>query len=286
MTLDDIGFLIIGATKSATTWLQRALQRDPAVSMPDPELHYFSRFHERGHDWYLAQFHKGLETRLLGEKSNSYLESADAARRIARALPNVRLIAQLRNPVDRAYSDYCMMYRRGEVGRNIGAYLDPRNPQDTRLLRAGYYFEQLKAFYDHFPADRIHVTFYETVASDPAGHLAAVRRFLSLNEEVSLGGVDAKVKDKTAPMLAPALRRWLAPVKPVVAPMRQTALFRGVHRVLASEIRYSPLSDSLRRRLEEHYAADVERLGRLVGRDLSQWLNSAKGSRSGGQAFP
>ena len=56
MRLDDIDFLIIGATKSATTWLQKSLQIDPQVAMPDPELHYFSREFDRGDDWYLAQF--------------------------------------------------------------------------------------------------------------------------------------------------------------------------------------------------------------------------------------
>ena len=46
--MEDIDFLIIGAAKSATTWLQRSLQADPAVYMPDPELHYFSREYHRG----------------------------------------------------------------------------------------------------------------------------------------------------------------------------------------------------------------------------------------------
>ena len=76
MTLDDIDFLIIGATKSATTWLQKSLQTDPRIAMPEPELHYFSREFDRGDDWYLAQFPKNAAGLVAGEKSNSYLESA------------------------------------------------------------------------------------------------------------------------------------------------------------------------------------------------------------------
>ena len=76
MLMEDIDFLIIGATKSATTWLQRSLQADPLVSMPDPELHYFSREYSRGDDWYLSQFAATASPSLSGEKSNSYLESA------------------------------------------------------------------------------------------------------------------------------------------------------------------------------------------------------------------
>ena len=73
MQAEDINFLIIGAAKSATTWLQQTLQADPAVSMPDPELHYFSRFYDRGHNWYFDQFPKTEGKKLIGEKSNSYL---------------------------------------------------------------------------------------------------------------------------------------------------------------------------------------------------------------------
>src|SRR5882672_5350922 len=55
MQMNDIDFLIIGATKSATTWLQQCLQQDPSIYMPDPELHYFSREFHRGDKWYLDQ---------------------------------------------------------------------------------------------------------------------------------------------------------------------------------------------------------------------------------------
>ena len=75
MLMEDIDFLIIGATKSATTWLQKSLQADPLVSMPDPELHYFSREFSRGDDWYLSQFPARDDAFVVGEKSNSYLES-------------------------------------------------------------------------------------------------------------------------------------------------------------------------------------------------------------------
>src|SRR5687767_2598913 len=126
MQIHDINFLIIGATKSATTWLQQSLQQDASVYMPDPELHFFSRNFEKGQDWYLSQFDNSPTHCMIGEKSNSYMDTPGVADRIKAALPKVLLIAQLRNPVDRAYSDYCMLYRRGEVGRDIAEYLDPR----------------------------------------------------------------------------------------------------------------------------------------------------------------
>ncbi len=180
MRLDDIDFLIIGATKSATTWLQKSLQTDPQVAMPDPELHYFSREFDRGDEWYLAQFPQNAANLVAGEKSNSYLESAEAADRIAKKLPKVKLLAQLRNPVERAYSDYCMMYRRGEIGRDVARYLDPGKPQNTRLISAGLYHRQLQAFYDRFPTDQILVTLFDAMRVRPEEQIIAVRNFLGL----------------------------------------------------------------------------------------------------------
>lgn len=273
MKLTDIDFLVIGATKSATTWLQRSLQADPGVFMPDPEPHYFSRNLGHGEAWYLDHFTGAAPGQLLGEKSNSYLEDPQVASRIARALPGAKLVAQLRSPVERAYSDYCMMYRRGEVGRDVARYLDPRRPQKTRLLSSGLYARQLQVYFDLFSPEQILVTFYEAIRTRPERQLAAVRGFLGLPSGPEVYLVQSKVKDRTTPTLRPWLRRVLGPAKPLVAPIRHSSIFRAVHSSLAAEIRYSPLPDDVRRRLIDYYAADVETLGRLTGRDLSRWLD-------------
>jgi len=272
MGLDEVDFLIIGATKSATTWLQKSLQTDPQVAMPDPELHYFSRYYDKGDDWYLAQFPEGAGGLLAGEKSNSYLESADAAARIAEKLPHVRLVAQLRNPVERAYSDYCMMYRRGEIGRNVERYLDPDRPQNTRLISAGLYHRQLRAFYDRFPPDQILITLFDEMRSRPEDHLTSVRSFLGLPSGPSATFVPTKVKDKTTPMVGPKLRRLLRPAKPFVSYVRDTPYFRRLHALIGRETSYAPLPKQVRSRLVEYYARDVETLGRMIGKDLSAWL--------------
>ena len=82
----NIRFLIFGAAKSATTWLQRSLERSPTISMPSPELHYFSDEYHRGADWYLSQFDFSKPDAIVGEKSNTYLTQPEAAERIREAL--------------------------------------------------------------------------------------------------------------------------------------------------------------------------------------------------------
>lgn len=272
MDMNDIDFLIIGAAKSATTWLQRSLQADPGVCMPDAEIHYFSREYHRGDAWYLAQFPWVEESRLVGEKSNSYLDNPEASSRIHAALPHIKLVAQLRNPVERAYSDYCMLYRRGEVGRDIERHLDPREGAGDRFLKNGLYHRQLQAYLERYPADRLLILLYEDMKSAPAEHLARVRGFLGLSPAASSLPVTDKVKDRTTPVIPPAIRRYLHPFKPVVAPLRQNRLFKALRGVVARELEYPALSDDMRARLVDYYAAETELLGGLMKRDLSGWL--------------
>ncbi|MCV9999543.1 sulfotransferase domain-containing protein [Pararhizobium sp. YC-54] len=280
MQIEDINFLIIGATKSATTWLQQSLQQDATVCMPDPELHYFSRNYDKGDEWYLSQFDSTGDHRLIGEKSNSYMDTPGVAARIRQAIPGVLLIAQLRNPVDRAYSDYCMLFRRGEVGRDVAQYLDPRRAAGGRFLNGGLYHQQLQPYLDLFPAQQLQVLLYENIRSDPQRQLDAVRSFLKLQSELRIPPVTKKVKDKTDPIVSPGLRQILKPLKPVLAPFRNNFVMQGLRSVIAHETKYSPLEPDLCARMIEFYAPEAERLGKLIKQDLSGWLSQVSAMKA------
>tara|TARA_B100001179_G_scaffold232066_1_gene223692 strand:- start:1578 stop:2435 length:858 start_codon:yes stop_codon:yes gene_type:complete len=274
MRLNDIDFVIIGAAKSATTWLQTQLQADPAVYMPDPELHYFSREYDRGESWYLSHFAEKPQARLIGEKSNSYLYSPDAAARMHRDLPQVKLIAQLRNPVERAYSSYCMLFRRGEVGPNIEFHLDPSRSQNMQILGSGNFHSHLKPFVDLFGRDKLLILFFDGVTKDPEAQMLRVRTHLGLPPRALAQLGHQKVKDKTAPLVSPAMRRRLAWMKPIVRPLRGSAPFEVVRGLVARPVAYPPLTQELRDRLGEYYHPSVEALERLSGQSLHHWYGS------------
>ncbi|MBD9490045.1 sulfotransferase [Ensifer sp. ENS11] len=274
MEMHDINFLIIGATKSATTWLQQSLQLDPRVHMPDPEIHYFSRYHDRGDRWYLENFKPASEGLVIGEKSNSYLDTPAVAARIHQSLPDALLVAQLRNPVERAYSDYCMLHRRGEATADIERYLDPRQGAGGRFLEGGLYFQQLRRFLDLFPRERMLVLFYEDLKIDAASQVQDLRRFLGLDENPSFEPVAQRVKDKTKPLVDARLRQILKPLKPIVAPLRDTKGFEFLRSIVSAEFKYVPLNNELAARMIEYYEAETDRLAGLLGRDLSHWLKA------------
>ena len=271
---EDLDFLIVGAAKCATTWLQQALQADPAVRMPDPELHYFSREHARGSAWYLQRLPDKENAQLLGEKSNSYMDAPACAERIRTATPHVRLIAVLRDPVERAYSDYCMLYRRGEVDRDIRRHLDPGRAAEGRFIASGRYAERLEPFLRLFPRDRILVLLYESLKADPAGELARVRAFLELPARSPALVKTERVKDRTVPVVPPRMRRSLEPLKPIVRPLRGRRLFEQARGLVAREVTYPALDADLRAKLAAHYRPDTMRLISLVGCDPSKWSSA------------
>jgi hypothetical protein len=229
-------FVIIGATKCATTWLTENLRAHPEVFMPSSELHYFSRTYDEGEESYRAQFVAAPEGRMIGEKSASYLPHPETPARLHQLLPEARLIVQLRNPIERAYSDYCMHYRRGEVGRDIARYLDARRSPIPRLLDDGLYYRHLTNFMRVFPPEQIKALLYDDIRERPTEVFHSVCSFLGIDAAVGPQAVNRRVKDKETPVVPPLARRLLAPLKDIVQPYRQTRPFVVARSLIARSL--------------------------------------------------
>ncbi len=180
-TLPD--FVIVGAQKGGTTSLFRLLSQHPDIRPAErKELHYFSLFYDRGLDWYRDRFPATEEGEITGEGSPYYLFHPRAPEMMAETVPQARLIAMLRNPVDRAYSHWnhevttvSRMYKRtveplgfeeaieaeeerlrGEEARmleNAGYF--SFNHQHHSYLSRGVYVDQLERFFRFFDKERM-----------------------------------------------------------------------------------------------------------------------------------
>lgn len=265
-------FIIIGAVKAATTWIAHQLRSRDDVFLPGPEPHYFSRDYARGPDWYARCFDGARPGQRIGEKSADYLAHESAAARIAKDLPGTRLIAQLRNPVDRAYSDYCMLYRRGQVSGNVAAELDPARTTQPRFLNDGLYAKHLARFFDHFPADHVEIILHDAIRIAPEQCAARVAAFLNLPPH-PLADAEQRHNDSASAVLPLALRRLPAPIKGLAAPLRNNAAFRSIRGMFARPVDYPAFTPDVRARVQEYYRDDIARLQRMIGRDLTHWLN-------------
>ena len=265
-------FIVIGAVKAATTWIAHQLRQHPSIYMPQPEPHYFSTEFGHGIDWYRGWFAGAGAGQRIGEKSADYLAHEEAPRRIATLLPQIPLIVQLRNPVERAYSDYCMLFRRGTVTKDPHHYLERMDSEQPRFLKDGLYARHLARYLDYFPPEQIKVILHDDIRNTPEAVIADVCRHIGVSLHIAPQEVRARKNDRETPLLPLSLRRLLSPAKPIVQPLRDNAWFRIVRSSLARPVRYPPLTDDLRDRLRDYYAEDVARLARMIGRDLTPWL--------------
>lgn len=267
-------FIIAGAAKSATTWLQHSLQASPGIFMPDPELHFFSRHYEPELGSYRRHFAAAPPAALKGEKSNSYLTTLGAETRIHRHLPGVRLVFQLRDPVARAYSDYCMLFRRGEVDGNVSRYLDPSRAAGERFLADGCYADHLERFISLFGGEPILVLLYEDMRKNPERQLSLLAAHVGYSGPLA-PPLAERVKDARAPAVPRPLRRLLAPLRPALDPLRGTAPVRILREMVARPYSYPTLDPSLRAEIADFYRPQVARLAALTGIDAAVWSGQA-----------
>jgi hypothetical protein len=242
------GFLILGAAKAGTTSLHHYLLDHPQVSGPTiKEIHYFDHAYHRGAGWYRAHFEPRRQPgEITGESTPYYLFHPLVPARVASDLPEAKLIALLRNPIDRAYSHHnheCVSsYEslpfdeaiereeerlRGEEERLLGErrYCSFSHQHHSYLAR-GRYADQLERWFAQVGRERILVLGAEDLFEDPAGTVKAAQEFLGLEPH-------------TPSDLAP----------------------RNVRS-------YSPISEELRERLKAMFEPHNQRLYSLVGRDF------------------
>ena len=181
-------FAYIGTSKAGSTWLFNALALHPDVHLASSKgLYYFDQHFGQGRQWYLDQFAGAGHAVAVGEISHSYLSSPEAAARIAEFNPRMRLLVCLREPVDRAFSDYLDLVKNGQYDGDFTGALE-RFP---RLLDRGRYASHLQRYVDLFPADQLHVSLFDDLRQDPQAYADEVFDFLGVRR-LELAPADLK----------------------------------------------------------------------------------------------
>lgn len=307
-------FFIAGAPKAGTTSLYHYLDQHPEIYMsPLKEVSYFSeevreknfapalrkqaanaaqsmreyldagapvkRFGGIVDDWddYCSLFARAGDAKAIGEGSVCYLWSRSAPRRIAEVIPDAKIIVILRNPVDRAFSQYLHNYADGAVRWSFTQHLDAafaRNESDRQcsivhpFLELGLYAEQLRRYFDHFPREQIGIWLYEDTKKP--GFLSEVFDFLGVQTSFRPDTRKHYLQQEvtSVPRLRSVLRAlpiWKR-LKPFIPDPLLSTLHHAAYRPGTSE----NTLPADRKRLEEYYAASVAELEVLMARNLPE----------------
>jgi hypothetical protein len=266
-------FLIIGAMRSGTSSLARYLRAHPEVCMAtQKEVHFFDRNFERGVDWYRSLFPCPNDGQAVGEATQTYMYDQEALERMWRLLPDSRLIAILRNPIDRAYSHYWLNRARGREPLDFGAALEAERERlgtgslDARFwysyVDRGRYVRQLKAVCQRYRRDLVHVLLFEDLRDAPAETFSVVCRFLGVEHTVIPPNLGATVNPYVT-FRSLRVRRLAGRVPRPIG--------RGLARLNTKMASYPPMDPAVRSKLAARFEDDTVALEAWLGRDLSAW---------------
>jgi len=264
-------FVVIGAPRSGTSWIHQNLMRHPEIFVPRiKEVHFFDKHYERGMGYYESFFSEWINQPAIGETTPAYLHGAYSSRDIPalmwKHLPGAKLIACLRNPTERAYSRY--WNSKAKYRKNAGLTFEQKLVDRPEFIAEGFYFDQLKRFYNLFPREQILVTLYDDLRDRPGEFLREIYRFLGVAASFDAGLEGIRVN-------AAAGKRHLARsgiVWSASALLAYIGLRSAAERLRKdNSVTIPPMSPETREHLVEVYKDKNRDLEQLIGRDLSHW---------------
>jgi hypothetical protein len=228
---------------------------------------------------YLLLFRNVRGQTAIGEASASYLWSRTAARNIASRIPDAKIVLLLRNPVERAFSQYLQAVSSALVRASFrelsAAGMHPCSGKFGILepfLEFGMYCEQVKRYLDVFPRQNVLIHIYEEMRSNPAEAMAETSRFLGVSA-AAIPGLSARFMEPRVPRIASlgyVLKKygiWRKAARLVPASLLPM-LRRAVNRPRTS-LTIAPEDSAF---LKNYYREDILGLERLLNRDLHSWL--------------
>lgn len=278
-------FIIIGALKAGTTSLYYYLRQHPGIFMPElKELRFFAFdcdnpdhrtkvprvFPVTTEDEYKEHFAPAAPSQIAGEASPAYLNSPIAAKRIKALIPNARVVACLRNPIDAAYSLYQMNYRAGRVRTKPGEWEAEESDQTVQTC---LYYQKLRRYYDVFPREQIKVVIFDDLVRDPSETMRDLYRFLGAGD--FMPDVSASYNTGGIPRSRGLYRLYKnKAIRRILMPLLPRGLLARVRSLRNANLTRAPrLPPAMRTKLARFYETDVRGISELIGRDLyGPWI--------------
>lgn len=274
----DTWVIGIGGMKCASTWAYQCLREHPEICMSSiKEINFFNKHYDRGEAWYLDHF-KGCPTdSIKGEFSATYLYDPDAARRIASFRPEIKIIACVRNPIDRAVSDYNHLIRGGGIDRSL--CFEDALKNSKRLLANGLYGKNLEPFFQYWSEQDIIIIVAEEVARDSNGVLQNLYHRLGIADDFVPSSARKTVHKGIIPRMAWAERMRMKVYRQLVSQergdiidlLKNTGIPKVYRKINTRPGRRAHMSPNTRRELADYFRDDVEQFKQLTSLSLPLW---------------
>lgn len=269
-------FLFIGADRCGSKTLHNIFRQHPDCFVPaiaDP--YFFDKYYDRGIRWYYELFaNASPAVQAIGEFSHDYLHSAVAAARIAEHLPDVKLLVSLRHPVERTFSSYASAKSAGVIRTSFERALD----EVPMLIGNSLYADELEVYLKLFPREQLKILLFDDLQTGSRRFAEQAFEYLGLRTVDYIDyderkSVLSKSRFPLSGTLSKAgantLRRlgWLE----LLGKLKSDKRFRSIFYQPYSSADRPKIKPDTRKRLNDIFAPQIDRLEKLVDRDLSHW---------------
>ncbi len=286
-------FLCVGTSKSGTTSLHSILAQHPEIYLPEQkEVHYFDNDenYKKGPSWYEQQFSKAKPGQLIGEITPDYMFYDYTPKRMLDQLgKDIKLILMLRNPVDRAYSEYLFNVRRGYFDKPFEQVIEEEKNFDINKFENRFYIHIYRSMYS------AHIQNLQKYFSDPDHYFYIIfEEDFKINQEKTIEklldfiGVSQQNLE-LGQVFKPAYQpksKWLQRLvyqpntfKKVIRNFLPTHKIRRkikdqwLPSINSSKEKVAPIDPGLKKQLmEKYFIDDIRKSEDLIKRDLSVWL--------------
>jgi len=296
-------FLVIGAAKAGTTSLFTYLKQHPQVFVPAlKEPRFFALEGQvpnykgpvkiankkavNNIDDYRTLFQEAGQSKAIGEASTIYLYEDKTASRIKSYVPDCKLIAILRNPIDRAFSSYSHLVRDGFENLSFEAAL---NEEEKRIQdnwpplwhynRRGFYYLQVKRYLDIFDASQFKIYLYEDLLHRPEWLISDIYQFLGVDDSfrpdlASKENISGTPKNKFVSKILTGKNPIKTASRLLLPKATRGKLYKAVKQKNLGK--KQSINPHTRQRLISLFRDDINLLSELIQRDLSDWLTDPK----------
>lgn len=284
-----IDFIGIGAPKSGTTWLSRALDAHPEICFSSmKETSFFCEENPLVHNALLRYDGKNIsqyplffkhcgQNKLRGEFSVHYMYDSTVAGKIYKNFPEVKIIAVLRDPVSRFISDYRFRrYMRKEEKRPIEELLF----SDYLLIQYGMYTKQLERYFSLFPKENIKILIFEEMVKNPLRTLKEVYSFLGVKDSFIPDTLLKKKVNVTKKVRFRFITRFMHQIRlimirlgmePITNRLMKAGIEEYIGKINFQKLAYEKIDDETKRKIREFYIDDIKKLEKLLNKNLSFW---------------
>lgn len=274
-------FFVIGPPRTGTSWLHSVLRQRAWLSDPTKETRFFDRHFDRGLGWYRLHYRQADSGRRIGEVAPTYFASPEARLRIARLMPQAKIVCTFRNPVDRVLSLYRLKRAYGLIPWSFEEALI----QDPELMESSRYGTHFEGWLRTFGSTQVMATIYEDMLGDPQGYLDQLTDFVDV-PRVKLGPLQMRRVLASESMTEPRnyrltrgaarLSEWARArrLDAVVARAKGMGLIKFF---VGGGPAFPSIALATREQLYALFRPEVERLEELLQRDLSAWKSLERG---------